>query len=410
MENELQERYRQVRARSERLCEPLVTDDYQLQAIPEVSPAKWHLAHVSWFFETFLLRPGLPAYRLFNERFEYLFNSYYYQVGSMHPRSQRGLISRPTVEEVYAYRAHVDEAMQRLLSGEMDTATSARVVLGLNHEEQHQELLLMDLKYNFSINPLRPAYRENDVGAAQSIAARAVRWIPGAAGEQAVGHHGDGFAFDNEGPRHVQLLQPHELADRLVTNGEYREFIDDGGYTRSGHWLADGWGTIRDQGWQAPLYWEQRDGQWWQMTLAGMQPLADSEPVCHLSYYEADAYASWRGLRLPSEAELETRLAAEPVAGNFLEQGALHPRAATDAGQWYGDLWQWSRSSYEPYPGFVPPAGAIGEYNGKFMCNQRVLRGGACVTPRGHVRASYRNFFYPRDRWAFTGLRLARDA
>ena len=405
-------RYRTVRATSEAICAPLATDDYQLQSITETSPPKWHLAHVSWFFETFLLKPFDPDYRPFHPRFDYLFNSYYETVGSFHPRAQRGLLSRPTVEEIYRYRAHVDAAMQRLVleCSEGDwPALAFRLVLGLNHEEQHQELLYMDVKHNFAVNPLRPAYfdRAETVVSAQ---ARRQGWVDRPGGIHPIGASDNGFAFDNELPRHEVLLREHRLADRLVTNGEYLEFIEDEGYGRADLWLADGWFSLRQRGWHVPLYWEQLDGVWYEMTLSGLRPLSLAEPVCHVSYYEADAYARWAGARLPGEAELELMLADQPLRGNFVDAGLFHPRVAMAGdGQWFGDLWEWTSTPYGAYPGFQPLEGSMGEYNGKFMCNQMVLRGGCCVTPQHHVRASYSNFFYPHDRWAFTGIRLARN-
>jgi ergothioneine biosynthesis protein EgtB len=405
-------RYRVVRDQTERLCAPLATDDYQIQSALETSPPKWHLAHVSWFFETFLLAPQMPEYRPFHPGFEYLFNSYYESVGSFHPRSQRGLISRPTVEDVYRYRRHVDDAMLALMHSVPDAlwdVTAFRATLGLHHEQQHQELLLMDIKHNFAANPLRPAYQQAPSNVPTAVSER-LRWIERGGGICEIGHEGSGFAFDNETPRHTVLLRDHALASRPVTNGEYLQFMASGAYGDARHWLADGWAKLREKGWEAPLYWEQRDGEWWHMTLNGLRPVNAAEPVCHLSFYEADAYARWAGKRLPLEEELETMLAAEPLEGNFVESGLLHPRpAAAGDGQWYGDVWEWTRSAYSPYPGFVPLAGSLGEYNGKFMANQMVLRGGCCVTPRSHMRESYRNFFYPHDRWPFTGIRLAAD-
>jgi len=412
----LAERYREVRAATERLCEPLETEDYVVQTMPDVSPTKWHLAHVSWFFETFVLKPGAPGYRSPDARFEYLFNSYYNAVGRQHPRPQRGQLTRPTVREVFDYRAHVDEAMARLLDrGDLDPATTARIELGLHHEQQHQELLLMDIKHVFSCNPLEPAYRRG-AAPAEGAPAPALEWIDRDGGLAEIGHDGEGFCYDNETPRHRVFVQPFRLASRLVTNGEYLEFVEDGGYRRPELWLADGFARLGEERWQAPLYWTRRDGSWSEFTLGGPRPLALDAPVCHLSYYEADAYAAWAGARLPTEAEWERVAAEREVAGNFVESGALHPLAAGSGGeggaprQLYGDVWEWTSSAYAPYPGFRAAEGAVGEYNGKFMCNQYVLRGGACVTPRSHVRATYRNFFYAHNRWQFAGLRLARDA
>jgi ergothioneine biosynthesis protein EgtB len=409
----LLEQYHAVRAQSEALCSPLAVDDYQIQTIPEVSPPKWHLAHVTWFFETFLLKAYRPGYRPFHPRFEYLFNSYYETVGRFHPRPERGLLSRPTVEEVYRYRAYVDECMTSLILEAADERwedLAFRVMLGLHHEQQHQELLLMDIKHNFAMNPLRPAYRTAQARG-NGEQSSPMRWVERPGGVFEIGHGDEVFAFDNETPRHRVLLEEHALASRLVTNGEYLEFMEVGGYEQAEHWLADGWAAVRRTGWKAPLYWQKEDGKWWYMTLAGMQPVNEQAPVCHVSFYEADAFARWRGARLPCEAELEAMVHERPIAGNFVESGLLHPAAARDAddGQWFGDAWEWTRTPYGPYPGFRPLAGSLGEYNSKFMCNQMVLRGGGCVTPRSHMRPTYRNFFYPHDRWPFTGIRLAKD-
>ncbi|WP_026610425.1 ergothioneine biosynthesis protein EgtB [Methylocaldum szegediense] len=408
--------YRAVRSDSETLCAPLAIEDYVVQAMPEVSPPKWHLAHTTWFFETFLLIPYLKSYRLFHERYGYLFNSYYETVGAFFPRPQRGLLTRPTVDEIYRYRAHVDEAVTELLSAppaSQQDEIAARLALGLNHEQQHQELLLTDIKYNFGINPLRPAY--STVKHPKTRSAPALEWLDYDGGLKEIGHSGSGFAYDNETPRHKVYLRDYRLASRLVTNGEFLEFIEAGGYRRADLWLSDGWATLKQRGWQAPLYWEYIDGKWWLMTLSGMRPLDENEPVCHVSYYEADAYARFRGKRLPTEAEWECAAADCAIQGNFRESGRYHPVAISQPvehriAQMFGDVWEWTQSSYAPYPGFKPLAGAIGEYNGKFMCNQMVLRGGSCATPKSHIRATYRNFFYPPDRWQFTGIRLAEDA
>jgi ergothioneine biosynthesis protein EgtB len=329
----------------------------------------------------------------------------------MHARPRRGLLSRPAVQEIYRYRRHVDRYMLALMEGVDDARWSElafRVALGLNHEQQHQELLLMDVKYNFSVNPLRPAYRDDLPEPRGEV--RPMRWIEHEGGLQHIGHAGDGFAYDNETPRHQVLLRRHRLADRFVTNGEYLAFIEGGNYDDPAPWLSDGWALLQREGWRAPLYWEERDGRRMEFTLGGLRELRPEQPVCHLSYYEADAYARWAGKRLPLEEELECELARHPVAGNFTDSDCLHPAPAGDGGQWFGDLWAWTASPYMAYPGFRPLEGSMGEYNGKFMANQMVLRGGACVTPPGHTRASYRNFFYPDERWAFAGLRLADDA
>ena len=403
--------FHRVRRGTETLCAPLATDDFQVQSIVQTSPPKWHIAHVTWFFETFVLQDFMPDYRVYDPGFDYIFNSYYYTHGDMHPRAGRGLLSRPTVEEIYAYRAHVDGQMRLLMeSVEEDhwETLAFRVILGLNHEEQHQELLLMDIKHNFSANPLKPVYRDS-LGLREG-ATRPMRWLERTGGLHDIGHEGAGFAYDNETPRHQVLLGDHRLADRFITNGEYLAFIEDGGYRDPALWLSDGWTLIRREDWRHPLDWEQRDGNWLQFTLGGLRALDPHEPVCHLSYYEADAYARWAGKRLPLEAELETLLAGQPVEGNFLDSDLLHPAPAGEEGQWYGDLWAWTASPYTAYPGFKSLEGSMGEYNGKFMSNQMVLKGGCCVTPPGHARASYRNFFYPDERWAFTGLRLAEDA
>lgn len=407
--------FQRVRAVTEQLCQPLVTDDYQIQSMAQTSPPKWHIAHVSWFFEAFVLSQFQPDYRAFHPDFDFLFNSYYYTHGEMYPRPRRGMLSRPGVDEVYRYRAWVDEAMQKL----MHTATDAqwaklafRITLGLHHEQQHQELLLMDIKHNFSVNPLRPAYRTDLKIPPGRV--REMQWRECAGGIQAIGYTGDGFAYDNETPRHERLVREHRLADRFITNGEYLAFMNDGGYEHPALWLSDGWALIQRERWRAPLYWESRNGdpgddQWRQFTLGGMRELNLDEPVCHLSFYEADAYARWAGKRLPLEEELELQLAQQPVAGHFADRDLLHPAIADEHGQWFGDLWAWTASPYTAYPGFRPLAGSMGEYNGKFMSNQMVLKGGCCITPAQHMRASYRNFFYPDERWAFTGLRLAED-
>ncbi len=415
LRNDAEARYHSARAASESLAQPLAPDDYNLQAMADVSPAKWHLAHTTWFFETFLLKPFVADYREFHPQFAYLFNSYYNGVGAQFPRSQRGLLSRPTIGEVYRYRAHVDEAMHALLTNTPEAqwaAIESRAQLGCHHEEQHQELFLTDIKYNLFFNPLAPAYRD-DLKRAAAVVQTPLRWLSREGGEYRIGHHGDGFAFDNETPRHRVLLSPHAVASRLVTNGEYLAFLDDGGYRRPELWLSDGWRAANERGWQSPLYWQQNDGGWFMFTLGGLRPLDELEPVCHISYYEADAYARWAGARLPTEAEWEAVANEHVCAGNLREADHLHPvpAAAGDepVAQMFGDVWEWTQSAYAPYPGYRPASGALGEYNGKFMVNQLVLRGGSCVTPTAHIRASYRNFFYPADRWQFSGLRLARD-
>ena len=409
---ELAARYRAVRALTEELRAPLSAEDCQAQSMDDASPTKWHLAHTSWFFETFVLVAGWPGYHPFDRAFRVLFNSYYQQVGPQHPRAQRGLLTRPSLVDVLAYRAHVDRHMLELLadSNGQSAALGPVVELGLQHEQQHQELILTDAKHLLALNPLRPAYRAA-VNASRTAAAP-LRWQCFAGGVCEVGHDGRAFAFDNEQPRHAVALTPFALATRLVTNGEFLAFIEDGGYMRPDLWLSDGWTAVHSRAWRAPLYWERHDDAWWQFTLSGLQPLAPDEPVCHVSLYEADAYATWAGTRLPNEAEWEIAAATARVDGNLLDNGRLHPAPASGGDgiqQLFGDAWEWTRSAYGPYPGYRPPAGALGEYNGKFMCNQLVLRGGSCATPAAHIRATYRNFFPPEARWQFSGIRLARD-
>ena len=398
-----------VRERTLALAAPLSPEDACVQSMPDASPAKWHLAHTSWFLERFILATHVPGYRAFHERYDYLYNSYYFTVGQMHQRPRRGLITRPSLREILAYRAHVDEALAQLLEGAGGSAElDFLVTLGMNHEQQHQELLLTDIKHLFAQNPLLPAYAELPAGA--GAAARPMRWLSGTPGITEVGHAGPEFAYDNETPRHRELLREHALASRLVTNAEFREFIEDGGYTDSSLWLSDGWSTVVAEGWNRPLYWQEDLEQ--EFTLGGLQPIQPAAPVVHVSYFEADAFARWAGYRLPTEFEWEAAATRVPIGGNFADSGALHPRpAAEGAGleQAWGDAWEWTASPYAPYPGFRPLAGSLGEYNGKFMCSQMVLRGGSCATPAGHVRPSYRNFFYPGQRWQFSGIRLARD-
>lgn len=403
-----------VRARTESLCAPLEIEDYVIQACDSVSPPKWHLAHTSWFFETFILLLFVPGYRVFDDAYAHLFNSYYETAGTFFSRAQRGLLSRPTVADIYRYRSHIDETLQVLLNNLPQLSAHdilARIELGIEHETQHQELLLMDVKYNFFINPLKPAYHDAPAQTTP-VPVRATGWQAFTGGIVVIGHDGVGFSFDNERPRHQTLLQDFRLASRLVSNEEYLAFIADGGYQRPELWLSDGWHTINTQHWLAPLYWLREGNDWRQFTLSGMQPLNSHDPVAHLSYYEADAYARWANKRLPTEAEWEHAAASLPLAGNFLESGLLHPQAARNPGltQMYGDLWEWTQSAYSSYPGFRPLPGTLGEYNGKFMSGQMVLRGGCCVTAQDHIRASYRNFFRPADRWMFSGLRLAEDA
>jgi ergothioneine biosynthesis protein EgtB len=406
----LRDYYLQVRKLSEQLCQPLEIEDYVIQSMPDVSPPKWHLGHVTWFFETFLLLPYLPGYRVFHPQFNYIFNSYYEAIGDRHPRPQRGLLSRPTVEEVYRYRAYVDRAMDSLFEKEK---LASLIILGLHHEQQHQELLLTDIKHILAINPLRPPYRENLPQLPNQEISTKELWLDYPGGLYEIGYRGDEFAFDNESPRHQIYLQDFLLANRLVTNGEYLEFIEARCYEQPEYWLSEGWNTILSQGWNAPLYWEKIDGQWLTMTLRGMTPLNLDEPVCHVSFYEAEAYARWRGKRLPTEAEWEVAAYEIPLEGNFVENDYLHPIVAQKTpllNQMFGDVWEWTQSNYLPYPGYRTPQGAIGEYNGKFMCNQMVLRGGSCATSRSHIRSTYRNFFPASARWQFTGIRLGADA
>jgi ergothioneine biosynthesis protein EgtB len=411
--------FNRVRAASVAICRPLATEDYVVQSMADASPAKWHLAHTSWFFEQFILKPHARGYRAFQPQFEYLFNSYYQTVGPMHQRPRRGLLTRPTVAEILAYRSHIDEQMQRLLEQTPGPGHSIceLVTLGLNHEQQHQELMLTDIKHLFSCNPLLPAYRAA-APAIRSVDSRAnsVEFIPFDGGIREIGTDGADFCFDNEMPRHRTFVEPYALADRLVTNREYLEFIRAGGYRRPELWLSDGWTTATTEDWSAPLYWSESLET--EFTLAGLQPLHPDAPVCHVSYYEADAFVRWAGDRLPTEAEWELAAHALPIAGNLCDDAIgpapLHPVPAKSAAtselrQMYGDVWEWTASPYVAYPRYRPPSGALGEYNGKFMCNQWVLRGGSCATPADHIRSTYRNFFYPQTRWQFMGIRLARS-
>jgi ergothioneine biosynthesis protein EgtB len=412
-----------VRAATESLCRPLATDDYTIQSMPDASPAKWHIAHTSWFFEEFVLQPALEGYQFFAPAFRYLFNSYYEAVGPRHSRPERGLLSRPTIEQVWAYRAHVDEEMQLLLErGSLTPELQQVVTIGLHHEQQHQELLLTDLKHLFSLNPLQPAYVAG-VAATKRSAPVPLAFREFAGGLVEIGHMGPDFCFDNELGRHRVYLEPFRFANRLATNGEYLLFIRAGGYERAEHWLSDGWACVQREHWRRPLYWSESLEQ--EFTLGGLRSLDPISPVCHLSYYEADAFARWAGARLPTELEWESVAAAQgagrPMRGNFVEDGLWHPAPASVSApgteraealplQMFGDVWEWTGSAYAPYPRFRPLNGALGEYNGKFMVNQLVLRGGSCATSRSHIRATYRNFFYPTARWQFSGVRLASDA
>ncbi len=400
------QRFASVRALSMALAEPLSDADATMQSMPDASPTKWHLAHTTWFFETFVLRDHVPGYRLHDARWPFLFNSYYEAEGRRHARDRRGMLTRPSLDEVRAYRAHVDAALVAALPTLPDTALEL-VELGCHHEEQHQELLVTDILHGFSENPLEPALWP----AARKVLVAMpgpIAWVEGRTGIVQVGHDGDGFAFDCEGPRHDALLTPHALADRTVTNGEWQAFVADGGYREPRWWLADGWAWVKAKAIVAPLYWEEQDGGWTRFGLDGRRAIDPAAPVTHVSFFEADAYAAWAGARLPTEFEWEAAAAGlDPATGNQMaDAGPVEPRPG---GGLFGDVWEWTGSAYRPYPGFRAAAGAVGEYNGKFMSGQFVLRGGSCATPRGHARASYRNFFYPHQRWQFTGVRLARD-
>jgi ergothioneine biosynthesis protein EgtB len=410
--SELVHVYGAVRAQTEELCKPLQTEDYVIQSMPDVSPAKWHLGHTTWFFETFILQKYLKGYTTHHELYGFLFNSYYETVGERWSRANRGLLSRPTVEEVYGYRRYVDEKMQELLSFQFNNPELAFLVeLGANHEQQHQELMVTDIKHVLALNPLRPAYKHADVRS--STFSSTSSYVEVSGGLIEIGY----VAFDNERPRHRVWLNDFAMQNRPVTNGEYLEFIRDRGYLDFRHWLSDGWARVQQDDWKHPLYWEEKDGEWFVMTLSGMRPLNPVEPVCHISYFEADAYAKWAGKRLPLEAEWEHAASQIQIGekGNFLESGCFHPQPPEEGAgpgafqQMFGDVWEWTQSSYLPYPGFKPEPGAVGEYNGKFMNDQMVLRGGSCATPRSHLRKTYRNFFQCDKRWQFTGVRLASD-
>jgi len=403
----LSAQYSRVREQSVTLAATLAPEDTVVQSMPDVSPTKWHLAHVTWFFERFVLEPSAPGYQRLDDDYDYLFNSYYYTAGQMHARPKRGLLSRPTLAQVLDYRAHVDEHMLRLLDERGDDAElEAVVTLGLNHEQQHQELLLTDIKHVLAQNPLQPAF-DPGLPVAPTRPVDSYTFAKGASGIQEIGASGDGFFFDNETPRHDALLHEHRIGSRLVTNGEFREFVADGGYAEPALWLSDGWAVVNQETWDRPLYWSEDLAS--EFTLGGVRDIDDNAAVTHVSFYEADAYARWAGARLPTEFEWETAAAGRSVDGNLLQSGFLHPVSGGGKAQFFGDVWEWTSSPYAPYPGFVPLAGSLGEYNGKFMCNQMTARGGSCVTSNDHVRASYRNFFYPHQRWQFFGIRLAKD-
>jgi ergothioneine biosynthesis protein EgtB len=414
----LAEEFCRVRSRSLALCAPLTPEDMMVQSCADASPAKWHLAHTTWFFETFVLREFVPGYRPFHKDFIWLFNSYYNAVSEQPEKKLRASFSRPTAEEILAYRHHVDAAMEDFAGGDVPADARERIVLGLNHEQQHQELLITDVKHAFWSNPLHPVYAQGAEVIRGDRGAAPMRWIDFAGGVAEIGYGGHEFCFDNETPRHKVYLEPFRLASRPVSCGEYLAFMQDGGYSRSELWLSEGWNAVRAEGWEAPLYWRRSEsGTWEVFTLRGWAPLEDlmTTPVCHISYFEADAYAHWAGKCLPTEAEWERAAVAAPVTGNLLEREKFHPQAAHGASQrgqeaaeqLYGDVWEWTVSAYLPYPGYQPLPGALGEYNGKFMCNQMVLRGGSVATPASHIRATYRNFFAPATRWQFSGVRLA---
>jgi ergothioneine biosynthesis protein EgtB len=411
------EQFRQVRDFSTHLCRSLEPEDYVVQSMPDVSPTKWHLAHTSWFFETFVLKGWMPRYHSEVPQYAYLFNSYYNAAGDIHRRDLRGLISRPTVAETYRFRASIDQCVIKLIE-DADNALLAEIepvlTLGLHHEQQHQELLVTDIKHVFSQNPLYPVFHPSS-GAPETGRIAPQHFVEFDEAIIVIGHDGAEFSYDNEGPQHRALVPAFSLSNRLITNGEYLAFMEAGGYTRPEFWLSLGWTTVNEQRWQAPLYWAQRDGAWWNFTLSGFRPVNESEPVTHVSYFEADAFANWDGARLPTEFEWEHAASGLPIEGNFVDAQRFHPAPAVSPKggnalhQVFGDVWEWTRSAYLPYPGYRAVSGALGEYNGKFMCNQMVLRGGSCATSRSHIRPTYRNFFQPEKRWQFTGIRLARD-
>ena len=410
-------RYKSVRNFSHKLCKPLVTEDYVIQSMPDVSPTKWHLAHTSWFFEAFILSKAEKNYKSLHPQYNFLFNSYYVQVGERHTRAYRGLLSRPTVEQVYEYRSYVDKNMLHFLENSDDKTFNdfAFVVeVGLNHEQQHQELLITDIKHVFSVNPLKPVYKEISYEQTNNIPP--LEWMNFEEGIYEIGFGENTFCYDNETPRHKEFVQSFKLGTRLITNKEYIEFMEDGGYKNAALWLSDGWATVEKENWNAPFYWEKKDDEWWNFTLNGFRKVELNEPVCHVSFYEADAFAHWSGSRLPTEAEWETASTNIQIKGNFVESEKFHPTPIESNDgektlrQLYGDVWEWTRSSYAPYPGYKPLPGALGEYNGKFMSSQMVLRGGSCATSETHIRKTYRNFFPPNARWQFMGIRLAKES
>jgi ergothioneine biosynthesis protein EgtB len=407
------EKYKSVRNFFRVLCEPLETEDYVIQSMPDVSPTRWHLAHTSWFFEAFVLQKAIKNYKSLHPQYNFLFNSYYVQIGERFTRAKRGFLSRPTVKEVYEYRDYVDNKVIDFISNiseELFAEYGPVIEIGINHEQQHQELMLTDIKHVFSMNPLHPVYSENYTPIVDGIPEMSFRKFD--EGLYEIGHPGDDFGYDNEFPRHKVYLESFALADRLITNREFIDFMDDGGYKKSELWLSDGFSKAEQDNWQAPMYWEKREGEWWNFRLNGFHRVDPNEPVCHISYYEADAFARWAGYRLPTEEEWETAAGNIPLSGNFVENSNFHPIPLSGKkalNQMFGDVWEWTMSPYMPYPGYKTLPGALGEYNGKFMSNQMVLRGGSCATSLSHIRKYYRNFFYPDSRWQFMGLRVAKD-
>ena len=410
--------YKTVREFSHTLAEPLEIEDYVVQSMPDVSPTKWHLAHTSWFFETFVLSKALKEYKSPNPQYAYLFNSYYVQAGERHLRPKRGLISRPTVEETYSYRNHVDESMLEFMENADEALweeLAPVIEIGIHHEQQHQELIVTDIKHVLSENPLYPKYVNHKANRHLSNSPSELKWVDFDEGIFNIGNKGNGFGYDNEYPSHKVYLNPYKLGSRLITNAEYIEFIEDGGYETPEIWLSEGWARVETQNWNAPLYWEKKEGKWMQFTLTGLREVEPNEPVSHVSYFESDAFARWAGSRLPTEAEWEVAASNVEIEGNFVDNMNFHPIGIDNnengytLKQMYGDAWEWTQSSYSAYPGYKTPPGALGEYNGKFMCNQMVLRGGSCATSKSHIRKTYRNFFPTNARWQFMGIRLAKD-
>lgn len=412
---ELVEKFIAVRNFTQELCKPLVTEDYVVQTMPDVSPAKWHLAHVTWFFETFILRESKKDYKDFHPMYNFIFNSYYVRVGPRHTRAHRGYLTRPTVNDIYDFRKYVDDEMAGFIySCDEETLNKITplVEIGLNHEQQHQELMLTDIKHVFSVNPLHPVYSDKEFQVVDKIPG--MEWVKQDEGLYEIGYDGKAFCYDNETPVHKEFVKSFAVGSRLVTNGEFLEFIEDSGYKNATLWLSDGWAAKERENWEAPMYWENKNGEWWNFKLTGYKKVNPNEPVCHVSHYEADAFARWKGCRLPTEAEWEIAAAKAEMGGNFVGKRSFHPVALNDNSdaeikQMYGDVWEWTGSAYLPYPGYKTLPGALGEYNGKFMSGQMVLRGGSCATSVNHIRKTYRNFFYPVSRWQFMGIRLAKD-